>query len=159
MLIRRVHTVDGAPLVIWGVAETAVTIMAASIPVLRVLVRDVATTARYYRSKGNQDGYASTRGQTGGFSKPRSALSRSNNTTMVSSGAQHIPGKLATRDDRSDKSILSSEPSPAVACEKGDANMTRYPINDGRIMATSEVSVKWSKSGKKDSDGFELEDV
>lgn len=36
----------GADLVIWGTAETAVTIIAASIPVLRMLIQDVKRTAR-----------------------------------------------------------------------------------------------------------------
>jgi hypothetical protein len=33
-------TADSVPLVIWGAAESAITIIAASIPILRALVRD-----------------------------------------------------------------------------------------------------------------------
>lgn len=39
-------------LIIWGAAESAVTIMAASIPVLRVLLRDVST---FTKNKYNRD--------------------------------------------------------------------------------------------------------
>ncbi|KAK0629435.1 hypothetical protein B0T17DRAFT_185932 [Bombardia bombarda] len=37
---------DGVPLVIWGIAEAAVTIVAASVPMLRVLVRSVRPSRR-----------------------------------------------------------------------------------------------------------------
>jgi len=40
-------------LIIWGAAESAVTIMAASIPVLRVLLRDVSALTR---NKYNREG-------------------------------------------------------------------------------------------------------
>ncbi|KAK3395474.1 hypothetical protein B0T20DRAFT_35804 [Sordaria brevicollis] len=40
----------GVDLFIWGNAETAITIMAASIPILRVLVRDASISRRYYKS-------------------------------------------------------------------------------------------------------------
>ncbi|OIW31929.1 hypothetical protein CONLIGDRAFT_572094 [Coniochaeta ligniaria NRRL 30616] len=38
---------DGIPLVIWGIAEAAVTIMAASVPMLRILVKTVKATNRH----------------------------------------------------------------------------------------------------------------
>ena len=47
--------VDAVPLVLWGVAETAVTIIAASIPVLRVLVRDVSQSTRDFVRSKNTD--------------------------------------------------------------------------------------------------------
>ncbi|TDZ34325.1 hypothetical protein C8035_v010729 [Colletotrichum spinosum] len=37
----------GAELTVWGAAETAITIMAATLPVLRVLLRDTAVKSRY----------------------------------------------------------------------------------------------------------------
>jgi hypothetical protein len=40
-------TDDGIPLVIWGIAEAAVTIMAASVPMLRMLVKTVKATNRH----------------------------------------------------------------------------------------------------------------
>lgn len=48
-------------LIIWGAAESAVTIMAASIPVLRTLFRDLkASSRKYYGSRKIEDS-ASTR--------------------------------------------------------------------------------------------------
>ena len=38
---------DGIPLVIWGIAEAAVTIMAASVPMLRILFKTVKATNRH----------------------------------------------------------------------------------------------------------------
>jgi len=42
------HTVVVTPLILWGAAESGVTIMAASIPVLRTLFRDLNTISRRY---------------------------------------------------------------------------------------------------------------
>ncbi|KAK8137859.1 hypothetical protein PG984_001239 [Apiospora sp. TS-2023a] len=53
---------DTAPLVVWGHAEIAVTVIAASIPVLRVLAKDVSLTfwtARRTNSQGNSGSYKS----------------------------------------------------------------------------------------------------
>jgi hypothetical protein len=42
---------DGVDLFVWGNAESAVTIVAASIPTLRVLIREVKSSAtRYYNT-------------------------------------------------------------------------------------------------------------
>ncbi len=43
----------GVDLYIWGNAETSSSIIAACIPILRVLVRDVHTSARQYYVSGN----------------------------------------------------------------------------------------------------------
>ena len=45
---------DGIDLFIWGNAECAITIIAASIPVLRVLVRDATYSRRYYKSEDSK---------------------------------------------------------------------------------------------------------
>ncbi|KAH8843581.1 hypothetical protein MCOR27_010509 [Pyricularia oryzae] len=43
-------TYDGVPLVIWGTVEVAITVIAASIPVLRVLFRDIASSRGYFQN-------------------------------------------------------------------------------------------------------------
>ncbi|XXG96026.1 hypothetical protein Hte_002303 [Hypoxylon texense] len=54
---------DGGNLAIWGAAEVSTTIMASSIPVLRVLVRDVASAAsRDHHSVPHLDGPLKTLG-------------------------------------------------------------------------------------------------
>jgi len=52
---------EGVPLVIWGIAEAAVTIMASSVPMLRVLVRSV----RPSRRDGNQRSHGASRSRRG----------------------------------------------------------------------------------------------
>jgi len=53
LLASADFTYASAPLVIWGAAESGVTIMAASIPVLRTLFRDLNTISRkYYNNTG-----------------------------------------------------------------------------------------------------------
>ncbi|TLD34127.1 hypothetical protein PspLS_00654 [Pyricularia sp. CBS 133598] len=49
-LASRDFTYDGVPLVIWGTVEVAVTVIAASIPVLRVLFRDIASSRGYFQN-------------------------------------------------------------------------------------------------------------
>ncbi|KAI1378734.1 hypothetical protein F4677DRAFT_453404 [Hypoxylon crocopeplum] len=55
--LQKPHGMDffyeGGNLVTWGSAEIATTIMAASIPVLRVLVRDIKESAAWYRQSGS----------------------------------------------------------------------------------------------------------
>jgi hypothetical protein len=56
---------NSASLLIWTVAEIAVTIMAASLPVLRVLFRDARlSTRRYYATDGTADAKGSRFGQS-----------------------------------------------------------------------------------------------
>ncbi|KAL8407727.1 hypothetical protein RB594_006532 [Gaeumannomyces avenae] len=50
---------EGKDLVTWGAAETAVTIMATSIPVLRVLFRDMSSSRGYVKGAGNKSGSGS----------------------------------------------------------------------------------------------------
>ena len=127
------------------------TIVAASIPILRVLVREARTTARrYYASK---EGGASG----GGGSGLRSRTGRGGtqlNTVVISSGplssaargqgSHHNPNKL--QDDRSDKSILS------------DGAYQTAPGN-GRIVRTNEINVAYQSRKDTDSDDYELQPV
>ncbi|GKT94413.1 integral membrane protein [Colletotrichum tofieldiae] len=109
-------------LAIWGTCESGVTIMAASIPVLRVLVRDVASTARkYYGSSGTR----TSRSRFG----PGDGMQRSNTVTVTTSmqkgSVRRKWDKLA--DDRSDKSILGAEPE----------------LEFGKIVRTNEIVVQY----------------
>jgi hypothetical protein len=94
----NVENVDYAGLVhIWSGSETAVTIVAASIPFLRVLVRNISrkATKKYYRNAGNELDVMSANNST----KVR--------TVTVARGKHaEAPGRA---DDRSDKSILGEE--------------------------------------------------
>ncbi|KAK2057151.1 hypothetical protein LY76DRAFT_657898 [Colletotrichum caudatum] len=119
-LLSGDFTYEGSQLAIWGQCETGVTIMAASIPVLRVLVRDAATTARkYYGSSGSRTGV----GRGGN-------LGRTNTITATTTSPQKGSfrrkwDKLA--DERSDKSVLRDEPN----------------IDFGKIVRTNEIVVQY----------------
>ncbi|KAH8655321.1 hypothetical protein BX600DRAFT_525261 [Xylariales sp. PMI_506] len=85
-------TFDGVPLVIWGEAETATTIIAASIPVLRVLLKDIKqSSSRYYGSNPK--------------SLPANPLSSVNNKSVVRTRT-HSKSQDDFNDAESSKSIL-----------------------------------------------------
>ncbi|KAK0625052.1 hypothetical protein B0T17DRAFT_577729 [Bombardia bombarda] len=98
-------TFEGYYLVIWGSAEVAITIMAASIPILRVLVREVqAATRRKYRhgiesGSGLKKTYHSNNSKV---NNSEEAVSRSNTIRVTCShkegnrGPTHIG---VTKDD------------------------------------------------------------
>ncbi|KAK2012054.1 hypothetical protein LZ32DRAFT_560233 [Colletotrichum eremochloae] len=97
-------TYEIGQLAIWGIVEPGVTITAASIPVLRVLIRDVVTaTQKYY----NSSGFGSFKSRVG-----HEGSTRQNNTVTVTTSSQKSPPgrkwcKLA--DERSEKSIDSGQ--------------------------------------------------
>ncbi len=116
-------TDDGVDLFIWGNAETNVTIIAASIPILRVLVREVKSSARrYYASRDNPTALRS-HGRTHA------------NTVTISSRAAPRSQKM---DDQSDRSILDETPRPghilqtsevAIEYRKYDGNDDMYEMD------------------------------
>jgi hypothetical protein len=85
---------DSAQLMIWDTVEAAITIIAASIPVLRVLFRNIRSSMR--KGSSNNPGYSFSKSQK---STPKSHLSGGDHTdyTNLSHGGA---------DSRSDKSIL-----------------------------------------------------
>jgi len=126
-------TDDGIDLFIWGNAESAVTIIAASIPILRVLVREVRSTARRY--------YVSKEGGTGSNTQHNTVVISGGNLTS-SRHHSHVPSKV--QDDSSDKSILSDGP---------------YSKNaNGRIVRTNEINVAYQSRKDADSD-YEMQPV
>lgn len=123
---------DASALIIWGVAETSVTIIATTIPVMRVLVRDVTSAARSKLTGQSATAGGTTYGRSGGISK-LSGLTKTENSTIVTSTGHHMMGKdeISFLDD-------SAEPSPLLVS------------GDGRqILQTNEVSVKWSRHGRR----------
>lgn len=132
---------DGVDLFIWGNAESCVTIVAASIPVLRVLIRDVATTAarRYYASSGSQGGTKALKSQ---------------NTHVAASSARRsrIDNLARKEDDSSDRSILDGQTGVGVAvCDN------TLPIHhpSGQIMRTDEVAVEYHER----KGGYEMQNM
>jgi len=87
---------DGVTLFIWGNAESCVTIIAASIPILRVLVREVKdATRRYYGT--NVDTATTAR--------------RINLRSQMNTVATGPRSRVDKQDDWSEKSILDGKTS------------------------------------------------
>ncbi|KAJ2900052.1 uncharacterized protein MKZ38_002670 [Zalerion maritima] len=144
----------GANLQIWGVAEPAVTVVAASIPVLRVFFRDVQSSFnKYYGSPGGGRSGSASRHHTGTRTRTRTngrtRLQDGNNTLVVGGDDARrsenridryaVGGGSKTRkggggdDDGSEKSILGGP---------------------GKIVKTEEIAVVWKD---KDDEGTETE--
>lgn len=112
------HVDDNIDLMLWGNAESSITIIAASIPILRVLIRDVRTTMRSNRSGNGTSGAKSSQKDS------RSGL----RSTVTITGARRGPrvpdkdGNFVRMDDESDKSILS----PVSGITKTDEYAVEY---------------------------------
>jgi len=125
----------GVDLYIWGNAETASSIIAACIPILRVLVRDVRTSRRQYYASKNAN---TTGGGTG-----------SKNTVSVTAGRSRGPNSFQRMDDWSEKSILddSSAPSP------------KQSHAHGHIVQTREVALEYQDRRDGDMVEYQMENM
>lgn len=101
-LMPRSTTDDGVDLFIWGNAESCVTIIAASIPILRVFVREAHTSAKKYYVSAEGGTYADQRSKKSG----RGGVQSRDNTTLVASTQHSRSARRNGDDDLSDKSIL-----------------------------------------------------
>ncbi|TGJ83679.1 hypothetical protein E0Z10_g5056 [Xylaria hypoxylon] len=135
-------------LVIWFTAEPATTIIAASIPVLRALIKEIHSSGAKYLSheryaSGRQEGSGikgSARSQTkGNGSKKRgSAFYTSRVVTTVTGNGSKYPYDN-NGDTGSDKSILEATAAP------------------GKIMQTQEVRLSYHDRSDNDSMGYEMD--
>jgi len=122
---------DTVQLFIWDTTEAAVTIVAASIPVLRVLIRDVRTN--YAKSGRSKTGMSRTAGGT------RSKVS---NIVMSNlSKSERESSKFHPMDSRSDKSILYETQIDVQGRNRADDT-------DGGIVRTDTVSVQFGGRNK-----------
>ncbi|KXX80058.1 hypothetical protein MMYC01_200609 [Madurella mycetomatis] len=116
---------DGIDLWLWGNAETTVTIIAASIPMLRVMIRDKARSQQVY---GSSD-----------YDKEQGLSAAKPNTRVVtiSSGPMSSEADMvkASNDDDSDLDILSGN---------------RQDVKRGRIVQTNNFSLNYHHAPNKD---------
>lgn len=124
--------VESYNLVAWGAAEVATTIMASSIPVLRVLFREVKATTR--RKYGLSSGSKNRSYGTG-------SLARSNTVTVEGGSHKKSPSvhvlttfRSSKSDNRSDTSVLIAEPP------------------EGTIVQTQEINIQYHRRDER-SDG------
>ncbi|KAH7121084.1 hypothetical protein B0J11DRAFT_56634 [Dendryphion nanum] len=116
-------TFNIAEVLIWGLAESAITIMAASIPFMRLLIREVS-------SRSGSNGRSNKKSSANTYQlQDRSHHSNLGNKTKAETDIYHK--QLAGKDDEgSDKSIL------------GEARGYQ-----GKIMQTSEVRIEYGDGG------------
>ncbi|KAK0719144.1 hypothetical protein B0H67DRAFT_484630 [Lasiosphaeris hirsuta] len=147
MVMLSADFADGVDLFLWGNAETTVTIIAASIPTLRVLIRDATHSRRYYRSGSKGTGFGTGSGVTKKSGGINGVAGGGSVLVTVSGGplGSHRPseaGQKSLPDDGSDRSILGSS-------EKVGAG--------GKIMRTNDFSVEYHKSlGDRGSEEYEM---
>ncbi|KAI1351445.1 hypothetical protein F5Y01DRAFT_283172 [Xylaria sp. FL0043] len=144
---RASFSTKATTLVIWFVAEPSTTIIAASIPVLRALIKEIHTSgAKYFSGEkyasGHRDVSAAKgtgRSNTKGNSrKGESAFHTSRVVTTVTGRGTKFPYDVHG-DTGSDKSILEATTEP------------------GKIMQTQEVRLSYHDRSDNDSEGYEMD--
>src|SRR5687768_3238952 len=116
-LWRRI--IANGPRRLWGNAETTVTIIAASIPMLRVMLRDATTSKQ-------------ASGSSGYYKEPSLGTGKRNTRTVtISSGPMASDVEMAKQinDDDSDKGILDETHQDAIKM--------------GRIVQTNDFHLKY----------------
>jgi hypothetical protein len=107
---------DGIDLFIWGNAETTVTIIAASIPILRVLIRDVKTSRR-----------SDTNTKYSKSEFPSEASQR--NKVTVSGGSAGGLGR-GSQDDGSEKGMIGEQLELAGILRTNDVSVEYHRKRD-----------------------------
>ncbi|KAJ2897632.1 hypothetical protein MKZ38_004532 [Zalerion maritima] len=125
-------TYTGTSLIMWGAAEPAVAIMAGSIPVLRVLIKEAHSSAKKYRQT-SQERQTNIMGTSRRHEPNTVVVTASRSSVLRKPGGD---GDSATGDDRSEKSILGA----------------------GKILRTDAVAVEYHD--RRDiEDGYEMQDI
>lgn len=119
---------DAADLVIWDITEAAVTMIAACLPVLRILVRDLRSTVRY----APDDPMELQNVNTGHGWKAGSTVE---SKTDPFSTTHKVMRNGDDRSDRSNKSMLDGFVSP----------------KKGRIVRTDEVAINYRARRPEDA--------
>ncbi|KAI1259792.1 hypothetical protein F5Y18DRAFT_432924 [Xylariaceae sp. FL1019] len=135
-------------LVIWYVAEAATTIIAASIPVLRALIKDIKTSSnKYFKNKYGSGHLESGTGGTSQNNKrsrtQHSALHSSRVVTTVTGKRNNKKETDMYGDTSSDKSILEGH---------------HGNHGNGHIVQTQEIRLSYHDRNDSDSNmGYEME--
>jgi len=125
---------------IWGAAEAAVTIVAASIPILRVLIRD-ATTQYYYGSRTHTQRGIRPEDESGILGSDQ----RGKQSIAIHSSSSAHP---SARREMENDSIASS-----------DDDKTRPNIHGGGIIRTTHVTVETKRIGSEGTSDYELDNL
>lgn len=130
-LIELCPLVDGVPLVIWGAAETATTIIATSIPVLRALFSELRkNSSRRYYNQSNLKSSTATR--------PHRSI---NQTTVVTVHARSRSRDASSNDTASDKSILAGD-SKIMKTSVVTINYHNRPVHESSVLEMDEFDYR-----------------
>ncbi|KAI0025148.1 hypothetical protein F4780DRAFT_792719 [Xylariomycetidae sp. FL0641] len=137
---------DGVNLVIWSSAEVATAIMAASIPLLRVLVREVQSSRRYYHqttsAMGDETRRSRARGKSGGGTRT-TMTTTTHNTTNNHNNNNNNNNNKQDNDDDDDRS--------------SDRSIIFQGAGLSRITKATEVQIQFhARSDHDDADAFEM---
>ncbi|KAH8904155.1 hypothetical protein BR93DRAFT_946918 [Coniochaeta sp. PMI_546] len=132
-------TFQGYNLVAWGAAEVATTIMASSIPVLRVLIREVKATTRRLNASSSDDTYHTKSYGAGSMARSNTiVVAASQKRRALEIGIKRLKSlRKASSDDWSDKSVLVHE------------------LGKGEILQTQEINIQYHIRDSK----FEMDDM
>jgi hypothetical protein len=128
----------------WGIAESAVTIVAASIPALRMLVRTVVSTGSHGRGRTGTAAYndaAASSSAAGATATSKGRIRRSLHPTAVVN-AQRLPSYGDSRHQQQDPDATDTESEKSIL---GNTNGLNSLPHTGRIMRKDEVRVEFSK--------------
>ncbi|KAK8037318.1 hypothetical protein PG991_000664, partial [Apiospora marii] len=153
-------TYSRVDLTIWTIAEPAVTIMAASLPVLRMLYREFRSSQRsYYKNGASSNQYGQTDNRTGNrrntmTANQHSRPHRKGNSVMVMSTSQWQESQEALQRDLEAGSTGGGSHTGAAASRSGSG--VRSPAHG--ITKTREVTVETSPGTPHSSaaDSFEM---
>ncbi|KAL8403965.1 hypothetical protein RB594_009010 [Gaeumannomyces avenae] len=149
-LAKGDFTYDGFGLVVWGSCEVAMTIIAACIPVLRVLVRDVKkSTRRHYGSSGASGSHNVSKSR--GYENHTSTGDGGGTKTAIVGGhGRRTSGSFS-------RPFAAKSPSPggpSAADIHGDdwSERSIFHPDDNRIIHTQEVKVEYHSRDDSSSD-------
>ncbi|KAF3015872.1 hypothetical protein E8E14_008475 [Neopestalotiopsis sp. 37M] len=128
-------TWDGVDLVEWGAAETAVTVIATSIPILRALFSELRSTAR-----------SNSKGGTGKDAMPGNSYSQSRLSRMSKTPA----GVLVS--SRPARPISQQE----LNEEDSDSDRSIWPGGKPYIMKTDEITLTYDDRRRDEEHGYEM---
>ncbi len=119
----------------WDIIEPSVTMIAACIPVLRILIRDVRDSSRRYPLSGMLSHTAGTK--SGAAQTWNGGRGMASNKSRATTGVR----SFQEADDESDKSILDAGAVPAKM---------------GHITRTEEISVEYRERRPGEAGTYEL---
>ncbi|KAI0815922.1 hypothetical protein GGR55DRAFT_630969 [Xylaria sp. FL0064] len=134
-------------LVIWFVAEPSTTIIAASIPVLRALIKEIHTSgAKYFSGEKYASGRVDVSGAKG------TARSNTKGNSRKGESAFHTSRVVTTVTGRGTKCPYD------VHGDTGSAkSILEATTEPGKIMQTQEVRLSYHDRSDNDSEGYEMD--